>query len=198
MYAFPMSPKTRATPRLGRQDWINAAIEELAASGIGSVTVENLATRLGITRGSFYHHFSDRRELVDAMLEYWAEEWTYSVRDQVKSLGLDPGNTLLVLLRTIRSHRAAELDAPIRAWALHDDMARAVLAKVDRTRMEMIHEQFLALGFKGLEAENRARLFLYYEIASPSFFYRKSVQDQEQLLVERHRFLTTGCANPKG
>lgn len=193
-----MSPKTRATPRLGRQDWINAAIEELAASGIGSVTVENLAARLEITRGSFYHHFSDRRELLDAMLEYWAEEWTYSVRDQVKSLGLDPGNTLLVLLRTIRNHGAAELDAPIRAWALHDDMARAVLAKVDKARMEVIHELFLALGFKGLEAENRARLFLYYEIASPSFFYRKSAPDQEQLLVERHRFLTTGCANPKG
>jgi hypothetical protein len=132
------------------------------------------------------------------MLGHWAEEWTYSVRDQVAALGLDPGNTLLVLLRTIRSNRAAELDAPIRAWALHDDMAREVLAKVDEARMGIIHEQFLALGFAGLEAENRARLFLYYEIASPSFFFRRSAEDQDELLLERHRFLTTARVEQEG
>jgi AcrR family transcriptional regulator len=193
-----MSARTKPTPRLGRQDWINAAIEELAAAGIGSVSIENLASRLEITRGSFYHHFSDRQELLQAMLGHWAEEWTYSVRDQVAALGLDPGNTLLVLLRTIRSNRAAELDAPIRAWALHDDMAREVLAKVDEARMGIIHEQFLALGFAGLEAENRARLFLYYEIASPSFFFRHSAEDQDELLLERHRFLTTARVEQEG
>lgn len=192
-----MATTAKSKPRLGRQDWINAAIEELTSSGIGSVTIENLATRLKITRGSFYHHFSDRQELLQAMLEYWAERWTFSVRDQVASLGLDPSNTLLVLMRTIRSNRAAELDAPIRAWALHDETAQGVLARVDEVRLDMIHRQFLALGFKGKDAENRARLFLYYEIASPAIFNEVPEKDQEQLLLIRHHFLTTARSEPE-
>jgi AcrR family transcriptional regulator len=184
--------KKKPRPRLNRQDWIDAGIELLAASGIGSVTVESLASRLNITRGSFYHHFSDREDLLKAMLQYWAEEGTYSVREQVASLGLDPSNTLLVLLRMIRTSGAAELDAPVRAWALHDEMAGRVLAEVDGVRLETIRDQFFALGFKGQDAENRSRLFLYYEIASPAFFRKPSKEDQEKLLIERHRFLTTG------
>jgi AcrR family transcriptional regulator len=193
-----MATKNVSKPRLNRQDWIDAAIEMLAFSGIGSVTVESLANRLDITRGSFYHHFSSRKELLGAMLEYWANEWTYSVRDQVKALGLDPSNTLLALLRSIRSNRAAELDAPMRAWAVHDEMARNILMRVDEARLETIREQLVALGFEGLDADNRARLFLYYEIASPAFFRKLSEEDQEKLLVERHRFLTTARTEQKG
>ena len=178
-------------PRLGRQDWIDGGIQLLALSGIGSVTIEGLASRLTITRGSFYHHFSDRQELLRAMLEYWAHEWTYSIGDQVASLGLDPGNTLLALLRTIRSTGAAELDAPVRAWALHDEVAAEVVQQVDTVRYELILAQFKALGFKELDAENRARLFLYYEIAAPAMFRRHDEDDRDSLLVERHRFLTT-------
>jgi AcrR family transcriptional regulator len=180
-----MSPRAKARPRLTRQDWIDAALEVLTHSGIGSVTIETLAQRLGITRGSFYHHFSDRQELLQAMLEYWANQWTFSVRDQVASLGLDPANTLLALLRTIRNNRAAELDAPMRAWALHDEVAQQVLAKVDKARLDIVHQQFLALGFEGVDAENRARLFLYYEIASPAIFRRHPAKNQERLTTAR-------------
>lgn len=190
-----MRPNTEPRPRLGRQDWIDAGIELLSLSGIGSVTIEGLASRLRITRGSFYHHFSDRKELLHAMLEHWANEWTYAVRDQIVSLGLDPANTLLALLRRIRHNHAAELDAPVRAWALHDEMARDVVSRVDAARLEIVLDQFLALGFEGLDAENRARLFLYYEIAAPAIFRRHAVDDRDRLLVERHRFLTTARAD---
>lgn len=193
-----MAAKTKPKPRLARQDWIDKALEVLAYSGIGSVTVETLAQKLGITRGSFYHHFSDRQELLEAMLEYWANEWTFSVRDQVASLGLDPGNTLLALLRTIRNSHASELDAPVRAWALHDEMVQEVLTRVDEARLEMIRQQFVALGFEGLDAENRARLFLYYEMASPAVFNHLPTEDRERLLVERHRFLTTARVEQEG
>jgi AcrR family transcriptional regulator len=198
MYDCNMSLKARAKPRLTQQDWIDAALEVLAQSGIGSVTIETLASTLGITRGSFYHHFSDRQELLEAMLEYWAKEWTFSVRDQVASLGLDPGNTLLALLRTIRNNRASDLDAPMRAWALHDETAKTVLARVDEARLAMIRKQFVALGFEELDAENRARLLLYYEMAAPAMFDRLSPEDRERLLVERHRFLITARVGKDG
>jgi len=182
-------PKARA--RLTRQDWIDAAVKLLAEEGIGAVSVEGLASRLGITRGSFYHHFAGREDLLRAMLAHWAQRWTNDVRDQIASLGLDPSTTLLALMNAIRHNRAADYDAPFRAWALHDPLARSVVEQVDQTRLATISQLFEALGFGGLDAENRARLFLHYEMAAPAMFVGPSPEDDEELLKERHRFLTT-------
>jgi AcrR family transcriptional regulator len=185
-----MSKKTRPKPRLTRQDWIDAAIQQLAEAGIGAVSVEQLAGRLGITRGSFYHHFADREDLLRAMLKCWAQRWSYSIREQIAALGLDPGTTLLALMRAIRSQGASDYDAPFRAWALHDPLARAAVEQVDEARLAFIRSQFEGLGFTGLELENRARLYLYYEVARPAMFVSLPPQQDEELLRERHRFLT--------
>jgi AcrR family transcriptional regulator len=186
-----MGKNSHTKPRLTRQDWIDAAIQQLLEAGIGAVSIEQLATRLGITRGSFYHHFADREDLLRAMLDYWAQRWTYDVRDALAALGLDPGTTLLALMRAIRSQGAADYDAPFRAWALHDLMAREVVGQVDAVRLSYIQSQFEALGFARLDAENRARLFLYYVVAEPAIVARPSAERDEELLKERHRFLTT-------
>jgi len=185
-----MANVTGARPRLTRQDWIDAAIEQLSLAGIGAVSIEQLATRLEVTRGSFYHHFSGREDLLKGMLDYWAQRWTYEVRNQVLGLGLDPATTLLALMRAIRNNRAADYDAPFRAWALHDPLAREVVQQVDEARLQFIQSQFKALGFTGLDGENRARLFLYYQVAAPAIFTELSPKRDEQLLLERHRFLT--------
>ena len=187
-----MASATRPKQRLRRQDWIDAAIRQLVEAGIGAVSVEQLAASLGITRGSFYHHFADREDLLRAMLDHWAQRWTYEVREQIAALGLDPGTTLLALMRAIRSQGASEYDAPFRAWALHDPLARAVVQQVDEARLKFIRSQFEGLGFTGPDAENRARLLLYYEVAAPAIFAHLSPEQCEELLLKRHRFLTTG------
>lgn len=186
-----MQKNTKPRQRLTRQDWIDASLELLSEAGIGSVSIDQLATRLGITRGSFYHHFSDRQELLDALLLYWEEEWTIKIRDQLQAFGLDASATLIALMRAIRANRAADYDAPVRAWALHDETAREVVQRVDKIRLDFIRKQFEKLGFAELDAENRARLFLYYEMAAPAMFIDAPPDLCEALLEERHRFLTT-------
>jgi AcrR family transcriptional regulator len=186
-----MTTAAQLKPRLNRQDWIDSALELLTEAGIGAVSIDRLANRLGVTRGSFYHHFSDRTDLLRDLLDYWAKRWTYDVRDQIANLGLDASTTLLALMRAIRSNKAADFDAPFRAWALHDPMAREVVSQVDETRLAFIRSQFEAIGFEGLEAENRARLMLYYEAAAPAMFCEQTRKQDDALLMARHLFLTT-------
>lgn len=186
-----MGKAAKRHPRLTRQDWIDAAFDLLIEGGIGSVSIDQLAGRLGITRGSFYHHFSGREDMLQAVLDYWAEGWTYKVREQISNLGLDPATTLLALMRTIRKTGASALDAPFRAWALHDPMARKVVKEVDEARLAFIRSQFLVLGFNGIDAENRARLLLNYEMAAPAMYAEMTEEECDRLLLERHRFLTS-------
>ena len=186
-----MDRGTAQKQRLTRQDWIDAALDLLIEGGIGAVSVDQLASRLSITRGSFYHHFADRNELLQMLLDYWAEHWTYEVIDRLSKLGLDPGTTLLALMRAIRNDQLAALDAPFRAWALHDPMARDVAQQVDEARLEFVRSNFEALGFQELGADPRARLFQHYEMAEPALFAKTTPELEEQLLLERYRLLTT-------
>ena len=52
---------TPAVTRLSARDWTDAALEAMAEQGTAGVNVEQLARRLGATKGSFYHHFREPR-----------------------------------------------------------------------------------------------------------------------------------------
>lgn len=60
--------------RLSREDWLRAARLALIRGGPGAVRVEVLARRLRVTKGSFYWHFKDRDDLLNALLREWEEE----------------------------------------------------------------------------------------------------------------------------
>jgi AcrR family transcriptional regulator len=62
------------TPRLTRDGWMQAARLALLESGPDAVRVEPLAATLGVTKGSFYWHFTDRQALLDALVSEWEAE----------------------------------------------------------------------------------------------------------------------------
>ncbi|WP_182898858.1 TetR/AcrR family transcriptional regulator [Microbispora sp. H10830] len=57
--------------RVSAQDWARAALDALAEDGFAAVAVEPVAARLGVTKGSFYWHFANRRKLIEAALALW-------------------------------------------------------------------------------------------------------------------------------
>jgi len=186
-----MATKRASKSRLGRKDWLDAAMAALAAGGINGVSIERLAVQLGVTRGSFYHHFQDREQLLSAMLDYWVEHWTEDIRTTLVALNLDARESLLALMRLIRERKAADYDVVFRAWALHDPLARKVVKRVDKIRLDYIRSLFARLGFDELETESRARLLLYYEMAEPAMFATQDKAASERLIVSRHTLLTT-------
>ena len=185
LYVNRMKAAEKTSTPLARIDWLNAAIQTLNDAGIAAVSIVQLANTLGVTRGSFYHHFTDRKDLLRAMLNHWEKKWTVNIREEVRSLELPPAEMLLALVQSIRNHKAADYDAPFRAWALHDPLARAILEEVDAFRLNYIRSLFEAAGFEGLDAENRARLLLYYEMSDPAFFVTRDPDTEDRLIEER-------------
>jgi AcrR family transcriptional regulator len=191
MYVMAVNRKATGKPRLDRRDWLDAALAALAAGGIKAVAIEKLAVQLGVTRGSFYHHFQNREQLLSEILDYWVVHWTEDIRTALLALELDASETLLAMIRLIRERKAADYDVVFRAWALHDPLACKVVKRVDEIRLGYIRSLFAELGFDELEAENRARLLLYYEMVEPAVFATQSKQTREWLIKARHKLLTT-------
>jgi AcrR family transcriptional regulator len=162
-----MARKTAEKDKPARLDaaaWIAAAFDALADGGIESVRVEPLASALGITKGSFYWHFADRRALIDAMLESWAAGRIAAIREQAALRG-DPAVALrdLADLYTRNANlRGLSIELAIRALARSDASAAKAVRSVDRERLKHVGELFAALGWGRGEAQGRAVLFYSY------------------------------------
>ena len=148
--------------RLGRQQWIDAALRALSQQGVDGVRVERLAEALKVTKGSFYWHFTDRNALIEALLEAWKARATGDIIVMVEARGGDAGNRLRTLARTV-FNADGRLDRQIRAWAANDPMARAAQDDIDRRRISYLEGLFAELGFSPIEASARAT-FIYHAL----------------------------------
>ena len=61
----------RTAKQLTANDWLDHALQVLSQQGLAAVAVEPLAKSLGVTKGSFYWHFSNRQQLINDLLVFW-------------------------------------------------------------------------------------------------------------------------------
>ena len=157
------SEKSKAT-RLDAAAWVAAAFGALADGGIDAVRVEPLAKALGITKGSFYWHFADRRALLDAMLEAWMQGRVAAIRQQAPLRGAPAAVLRQVadLYTRNANARGLAIELAIRALARTDDGAAKAVRGVDRERLQQVGDLFAALGWPRGEAQARAVLFYSY------------------------------------
>jgi AcrR family transcriptional regulator len=145
--------------RLGREAWVAAAFRLLGRRGIAAVGVEPLAKALGVTKGSFYWHFKDRRALLEALLAYWEERETSAIIADVEAVPGPPADQLRRLYLRARADRdALGPELAIRDWARHDRFARKAVVAVDARRMAYIARLFRPLSAGAAEAEAKAEL----------------------------------------
>ena len=155
--------KSKAT-RLDAAAWVTAAFDALADGGIDAVRVEPLAKALGITKGSFYWHFADRRALLDAMLDAWMQGRVAAIREQAPLRGAPTAvlRQLADLYTRNANARGLAIELAIRALARTDEGAAKAVRSVDRERLQQVGDLFTALGWPRGEAQARAVLFYSY------------------------------------
>ena len=137
------------------EDWEEAALAAIAAGGLRSLAIPDLARTLGVTKGSFYWHFASLDELIAGALRRWE--------------ALD--GAIVTELDTIADPRArlrsgfTEARQGLRAHALYaalsgSDDARviAVLRRISERRLRFLAAAYTELGLASEEAENQAML----------------------------------------
>lgn len=150
-----------------RAQWLSAGLDALRTGGAAAVRVERLATRLGITKGSFYWHFRNRDELLEALLEHWAREMTDAEFERVQSMGGGLRERLRALAEDVLEKGMGRYDPAIRSWARQDRKVAAAVAQVDRRRVCALTGFFEQGGFGAGEARVRARLFYAFLLGEP-------------------------------
>lgn len=175
--------------QLGRRDWLEAALRLVARTGVPGLKVQDLAATLGATTGSLYWHFADRADLLQSMVEHWAEASTEDLAREIESSTVPPDERLLLLMRLVAENVPTQSDLAIRAWASVDKSVGRVVARTDARRAEVVSSLFREMGFDAEEVAMRTRLFLCYESCERLVFTRPTKAEQHRHLERRHRLL---------
>jgi AcrR family transcriptional regulator len=131
--------------RRSREDWLRAGFELLRGEGAGALTIDRLSRRLGVTKGSFYHHFASREDFSHALLGHWETKLTRELIDASRGgAGFAERNRRLTELGERLSDPA--LETAIRAWALRDAEVARYQERVDRQRLAYLGELYGLLG----------------------------------------------------
>lgn len=123
--------------------WLEAGLGILIDAGADHLTIENLCQKLGVTKGSFYHHFKNRQHYHAALLGHWETTCTQDLISKSHH-----GGNPVERLRLLTQHSMAlpkDLEIAMRAWALRDPQARATQEKVDRLRLRHLAELYGAI-----------------------------------------------------
>jgi len=144
--------------RGSREIWIQAAYEALIETGIDAVKVMPLADRLGLSRTSFYGHFTDRAELLDGLITLWQTKNTGNLirrtEDYAESITEAILNVFdLWLLPDLFDSR---LEFAVRNWAHADPKLQNLLDEADTVRVEAFQAMFERFGYDALYANIRA------------------------------------------
>ncbi len=164
MTAAPKTRRRSDSPRLTRDDWLDAAFAAVVEGGFDKVRVLVIADALGVTRGSFYWHFSDHADLIAALLGRWRENEIASDRRLHDESTPDPQADLERLLDAALAHAGVDLEnmrfeLALRGLGRREPAVAQMLSEVDQARMALFEHKFERFTGNAKTAAELATLF---------------------------------------
>lgn len=126
--------------RKSKQDWLATAVTAFAEKGAAGLTIDNLARQLGVTKGSFYHHFQNYHSFKAAFLAAYERESTLNVITPLEAgeSALPKLHQLILTVVAFSQKAGINPDNMLRAWAVHEEQVREVQTRVDQQRLDYI------------------------------------------------------------
>jgi AcrR family transcriptional regulator len=146
-------------PRVSRENFFATAFSVLAERGFPSVTAAGLCEQLGVTRGSFYHHFESFDDFIDDLIAYWRRTYTEDFVAQVRRAD----RPLLEHLRMCVKLAASlphDAEIGLRAWGSVNPRIDLALHEVDELRIAGLAAALEDHGLTATVAGRYARLSL--------------------------------------
>jgi AcrR family transcriptional regulator len=188
----PKSTRNRAT----RADWLEAALGALHKQGPKGLNIQALARQLNISKTSFYWHFKDKAELVDALLDLWLHEFTETITENVKLMNSPPRQRLARAMEIIDKFDLGNYDSSFRIWARTESRVRKAVREANRLRLEFASKAFEELGFSGKSLACRSALWVGYQSTERYVFPEFSAAKRKLFRQERLKILLSETSPP--
>lgn len=163
--------------RGSRELWLEAAREALVEGGVDAVRIQPLASRLNLSRTSFYWFFKDRKALLDALVDEWNAKNTGGLVAMAEAYAETPAEAVLNVISAFLDDALFDprLDFAVRGWALQAPDIMARVNDADELRLAALRRMLERLGYDGDDADVRARTMYLVQIGYISMQVRESL-----------------------
>jgi len=185
--------------RLGRDDWIEAALDALVERGIEGVRIDRLCQRLGVTKGSFYHHFARRDDLLEGLVDFWANTQPKATTHELASSGTDAMARLVAVTRLVADRDIGRRDHAMRAWAAADPRAARAVQQADCQILALLHSLLRDLGVPSDEIHPLSRVLFFSALGAyeaPTAFAGRSQRSFARYLLRLVQERARGAPMP--
>lgn len=184
-------------PTFTPEDYFEAGLDLLSEHGPGGVTVAALCQRLGVTKGSFYHHFAGVPDFLARLLAHWEAQEGQRLVEAWARAELDHPTEIAKLAATWGVRHEAE--TAIRALGRTDAQAAEVQRRVDERREGHLRRLFAAMGIEAARAAVLARLGMSVLIGTQQREFPVDRRRLEQTLGEYQLWVEQAASEaPRG
>lgn len=172
--------------RVTREQWINAAIDTLCHEGHMALSAERLARKLGVTRGSFYHHFEGMEAFHVAILKQWQNEQTTKIMDH--AVVEEPSAELARLIEQTFNMSLA-LEIGINAWAGANPKVASFVADNETRRLNRLIYLYQQISNNEVKGKRLAKIAYYGLLGAAHATPRLSKEELRILILEVHELM---------
>lgn len=174
--------------------------------GIRSMSMDDVARQLGISKKTLYQYFADKKELVHSVMKFHMDQTNHCFHD----MKVDPGNAIDILLRVsqILIEQMGQMNPSVK-YDLSKYYPEAFKTLMDYKRGQVLDhiERNLVQGIKeGLYRKDmNTRVIAYFYLIRMDQFMSMEPDDEkmkninsEEILTELFIYHVRGIANQKG
>jgi AcrR family transcriptional regulator len=131
---------TTTTARLTQDHYYAVAMKLLAKGSHESLTIAALCDELGVSKGSFYHHFGGWPGFVKGLLQSWERKSTLEIKEAADRI--DVVGTKFRILAALVNAVPHDAEAALRVWSHTDPSVKEAVDRVDAVREAMVTDFF--------------------------------------------------------
>ncbi len=151
--------------RKTKHDWLHAGFTIFRKTGVKGLTIDALTQELGVTKGSFYHHFLGIQDFKTSFLQFYEEAGTLNVIQTTEQVATAT-EKLRRLLAIIVSY-PLEDEVTMRAWAQQDAEVGMIQARVDQQRIAYVANLCTEISGEPMQGQLMAEIFYALLVGGP-------------------------------
>lgn len=147
-----MDKKSNPLYKTSKDSWIKKGLLYIKRHGISSISVQSVADKLQVTKGSFYHHFNSLNAYEIAIAKYWSDDLLSDLRNA-------HSNNLADSISNFYNTLNISEENNFRIWAEINKEISPYIQSVDSKRIEFLQNLY---SIKYGKNESMAKAYLEY------------------------------------